>query len=143
MNTTSTLWYNSPAKAWTQSLPIGNGTLGAMVFGSPAHERLALNHDELWTGRPKDTVREGAPEVFVKARSLALEGKLYEAEELIEQDFLSVWSQAYMPLGDLELEFSLKGRVKDYRRSLDLEKAVAAVEFTCGQKKYKREYFAS
>ena len=62
MNTTSILWYNSPAKAWTQSLPIGNGTLGAMVFGSPAHERLALNHDELWTGRPKDTVREGAPE---------------------------------------------------------------------------------
>lgn len=104
---------------------------------------LALNHDELWTGRPKDTVREGAPEVFVKARSLALDGKLHEAEELIEQDFLSVWSQAYMPLGDLELEFSLKGRVKDYRRSLDLEKAVAAVEFTCGQKKYKREYFAS
>lgn len=143
MNTTSTLWYNSPAKAWTQSLPIGNGTLGAMVFGSPAHDRLALNHDELWTGRPKDTVREGAPEVFDKARSLALEGKLHEAEELIEQDFLSVWSQAYMPLGDLELEFSLKGRVKDYRRSLDLEKAVAAVEFTCGQKKYKREYFAS
>lgn len=143
MNTASVLWYNSPAKAWTQSLPIGNGTLGAMIFGTPAHERLALNHDELWTGEPKNTVRDGAPEVFKKARELALDGKLHEAQSILENDFNSVWSQAYMPLGDLEIDFSLKGKIKDYKRTLDLERATATVEFNCGGASYKREYFAS
>ncbi|MBQ4603201.1 MAG: glycoside hydrolase N-terminal domain-containing protein, partial [Clostridia bacterium] len=65
------LWYNSPAKAWTQCLPIGNGSLGAMIYGTVDKEVLALNHDELWTGRPKNTVREGAPEAFKKAQKLA------------------------------------------------------------------------
>ena len=137
------LWYKSRAKAWTQCLPIGNGTLGAMIYGCPAKEKLSLNHDELWNGVPKDTVRPGAPEAFRKARSLALEGKLHEAQEEIENNFQSVWSQAYMPLGDLEIDFGLRGRITDYRRSLDLENAVSSVEFTCSGVKYKREYFAS
>lgn len=143
MNSTSVLWYNSPAKAWTQSLPIGNGTLGAMVFGTASNELLSLNHDELWTGVPKDTVRKGAPDAFEKARKLALDSKLHEAQEVLENDFNSVWSQAYMPLGDLELDFGLKKKVREYTRSLDLEKGLAAVEFESGGIKYKREYFAS
>ncbi len=144
MSSSTVLWYNAPAKAWTQSLPIGNGTLGAMIYGGTSKELLCLNHDELWTGMPKNTVRDGAPEAFKKARDLALSGKLLEAEEEIETNFESVWSQAYMPLGNLEIEFSFKGRAKDYKRTLDLENAVSTVEFTaCSGVKYKREYFAS
>ena len=62
MSSSTLLWYNSPAKAWTQSLPIGNGTLGAMIYGTVDKEILALNHDELWTGKPKNTIIDGAPE---------------------------------------------------------------------------------
>ncbi len=138
-----TLWYNAPSKAWTQSLPIGNGTLGAMIYGGVSKEVLSLNHDELWNGRPKNTVKEGAPESFKKARDLALQGKLHEAQEEIEANFQSTWSQAYMPLGDLEIDFGCKGRAKEYKRSLDLENAVSKVEFIQSGVTYKREYFAS
>lgn len=143
MNSTSVLMYNSPAKAWTQSLPIGNGSLGAMIYGTVSRELLSLNHDELWTGVPKNTVREGAPEAFEKARTLALDGKLHEAQNVLENDFNSVWSQAYMPLGDLEIDFGIKKRVKNYTRTLDLEKALATVEFESAGVKYRRKYFSS
>ena len=143
MSSSTVLWYNAPAKAWTQSLPIGNGTLGAMIYGTPEKEILALNHDELWNGKPKNTVKEGAPDAFKKARDLALAGKLHEAQEEIETNFQSTWSQAYMPLGNLEIDFDAKGRVKNYKRSLDLENAISNVEFIRSKVKYKREYFAS
>ncbi len=137
------LWYNSPAKAWTQCLPIGNGTLGAMIYGSVDKEVLALNHDELWTGKPKNTIKEGAPEAFKKAQKLALDGRLHEAQDEIEKNFQSTWSQAYMPLGNLEIEFGKCSRAKDYKRTLDLENAVSTVSYTKSGVKYEREYFAS
>lgn len=143
MKFNSVLYYNSPAKSWTQALPIGNGTLGAMIWGDVKQEVLSLNHDELWTGFPKDTWREGAPEAFEKARQLALKGKFLEAEEEIEKNFASTWSQAYLPLGNLKFGFKLKGKVKDYRRSLNLDNAVAETSFICGDNECKREYFAS
>lgn len=143
MKNTSTLYYTSPAKAWTMALPIGNGTLGAMIYGDVKEEKLSLNHDELWTGKPKNTVREGAPESFEKARRLALECKYKEAQDEIENNFESTWSQAYLPLGDLNISFGIKGKAKDYKRYLDLDNAVAGVEFTVKDVKYTREYFAS
>ncbi len=143
MSSSTLLVYNSPAKAWTQSLPIGNGTLGAMIYGGTQKETLCLNHDELWTGKPKNTIRDGAPDSFGKARDLALDGKLHEAQKEIEESFESTWTQAYMPLGNIEIDFDLKGRIKDYRRTLNLENAVSEVEFTCSGIKYKREYIAS
>ena len=139
----NTLWYNAPAKAWTQSLPIGNGTLGGMIYGGTSKEVVSLNHDELWNGHPKNTVKEGAPEAFRKARDLALAGKLHEAQKEIETNFQSTWSQAYMPVGDLIITFDKKGRSKDYIRKLDLENALSTVEFTSGGVKYFREYFSS
>ncbi len=139
----SILLYNSPAKAWTQALPIGNGTLGAMVWGGAEKETLSLNHDELWSGKPKDTVREGAPESFKKAQKLALEGRLLEAKKEVEENFHSVFSQAYMPLGEMQLDFALSGAVRNYKRTLDLKTAAAAVEFTCKGVEYKREFIAS
>ncbi len=143
MKNSSTLYYTASAKAWTMALPIGNGTLGAMIYGDVKEEKLSLNHDELWTGKPKDTVREGAPESFEKARKLALECKYKEAQDEIENNFESTWSQAYLPLGDLNISFGIKGKAKDYKRYLDLDNAVAGVEFTVKDVKYTREYFAS
>lgn len=143
MSNTDTLFYTAPAKAWTQALPIGCGSLGAMIYGGTKEEILSLNHDELWTGHPKDTVRPGAPEAFKKARDLALDGKLHEACEEIQDNFESTWSQAYLPLGDLVIECSAKGRIKNYKRSLHLENAVSSVEYDCGNAHFSREYFAS
>lgn len=137
------LSYGAPAKAWTQSLPIGNGRLGGMIFGGVQNEVVCLNHDCLWTGVPKNTVREGAAKAFAQARSLALDGRFNEAQDLIENRFESVWSQAYMPLGDLNIKCKVGEKAKNYRRSLDLETAVSSVEFICGGIKHKREFFAS
>ncbi len=143
MANTSVLWYTSPAKAWTQSLPIGNGILGAMIYGGTEKDIICLNHDQLWTGTPRNTIREGAPESYKKAQKLALEGKLHEAQKEIQDNFQSVFTNAYVPLGNLEIVMQTKGRVKNYKRSLDLDTAVAASEFTCGNITYKKEYFAS
>lgn len=143
MSNTDTLFYTSPARAWTQALPIGNGHLGAMIFGGTTKERLSLNHDELWTGYPKDTIKIGAPESFKKAQALALEGRLLEAQKEVEENFDSVWSQAYLPLGDLDIEYSIKGRISNYKRSLSLSDSVSEVEFECGGVKFKRDFFAS
>ena len=143
MSKSSVLWYTSPAKAWTQALPIGNGTMGAMIYGTPKKEKLCLNHDELWSGIPKDTIKKGAPESFRKARDLALAGKFKEAQKEVEENFESVFTETYMPLGQLAINYKMKGRVSNYKRTLNLETSVAGVEFTCGGNEYKREYFAS
>lgn len=143
MSCSNILWYKAPAKAWTQSLPIGNGTLGAMIFGGTKEEKICLNHDELWSGKPKNTIKDGAPESFKKAQKLALEGRLNEAQAEVEENFQSVFSQAYMPLGTMEISFDLDGSAKNYKRSLDLRTAVSTVEFECRNVSYKREYLAS
>jgi alpha-L-fucosidase 2 len=144
MKTDSTrLWYKSPAKVWTQALPLGNGTLGAMVFGKTDKEVIALNHDELWSGFPQDKSNKGSWVHFIKARELALAGKLNEAQELIEKKWLGTWTQAYMPLGNLVIDFGKKRKAADYIRSLDLTNAVSSVEYTIDNTKYKRELFAS
>ncbi|MBQ2774397.1 MAG: glycoside hydrolase family 95 protein [Clostridia bacterium] len=142
MKDSSVLWYKKPAEYWVQALPIGNGTLGGMIYGGVAQEKIALNHDELWTGHPKDTTRPGAAEAFKKAREMALDGKLKEAQNLIESDFQSTWSQAYMPLGDLIIDFD-GDKYKNYRRSLDLNEAISYVDYEQGTKKIHREIFAS
>ena len=143
MANTSVLWYASPAKAWTQSLPIGNGILGAMIYGGVEKDLICLNHDQLWTGTPRDTIRKGAPESYKKAQKLALEGRLNEAQKEIQDNFQSVFTNAYVPFGNMEIIMQTKGRAKNYKRSLDLSNAVAATEYTCGKVTYKKEYFAS
>ena len=126
MKDSSFLWYDKPASAWTQALPIGNGTLGGMIYGKVKEETVSLNHDELWTVHPKNTIRPGSLEAFQKARALALDGKLRESQDIIESDFMSTWSQAYLPLGDLVLTFDGSDRKSDYIRSLDLDTAIAS-----------------
>ena len=143
MRDSSVLWYKKPADYWVQALPVGNGSLGGMIYGGVRQEKIALNHDELWTGHPQDTTRPGAAEAFLNARNLALEGKLSESQKLIESDFQSTWSQAYMPLGDLIIDFDGAKQYRRYRRSLDLDEAVSYVDYEQGVRRMHREAFAS
>lgn len=139
------LWYDAPAERWTEALPVGNGRLGAMVFGGVAAERLQLNEDTLWTGGPRSYDHPGAAEVLPQLRELLFAGKQKEAESLASERFMSIpiRQRAYQPLGDLLFEFSGHANPKHYRRSLDLDQAIASVSYSCNGVRYAREVFAS
>ncbi|NLG52221.1 MAG: glycoside hydrolase family 95 protein [Chloroflexi bacterium] len=139
------LWYRQPARRWVEALPIGNGRLGAMIFGGPEQERLQLNEDTLWSGYPHDYSNPEAREYLDEVRRLIFAGQYAEAEALADAHMMSVPSrlQAYQPLGDLWLDFPGHAEVADYTRSLDLQDAVARVEYSRGEATFRREVFAS
>ncbi|MFT4176988.1 MAG: glycoside hydrolase family 95 protein [Luteolibacter sp.] len=139
------LWYRDPAKVWTEALPVGNGRLGAMVFGGTAEERLQLNEDTLWTGQPHEYQNEGAVRVLPEMRRLLAEGKQKEAEELGNKEFMGQPKRlkSYQPLGDLWLRMEGHETVKNYHRELDLDTAVASVRYQVDGVTYTRETFSS
>ncbi len=136
------LWYEKPAKAWVEALPVGNGRLGAMVFGDPRHERLALNVDTLWSGGPREWNNPEAREWLPKVRGAVLAGRYAEADELAKH-MQGPFNQSYLPLGDLLLDFDGVGEVEGYRRELDLDRAVATTTFRAGGAVHVREVLAS
>lgn len=136
------LFYKKPAKVWTSALPLGNGSIGAMVFGGPQCETVALNYDQLWTGFPKTYQHMCSYDSFEKARKLALDGRLNEAQKLLEKDFEGHNSEAYMPFGDMIIECH-KGVVRNYSRSLDLSTAIHTVKYIKSDVRYTRETFIS
>ncbi|MBL9193857.1 MAG: glycoside hydrolase family 95 protein [Opitutaceae bacterium] len=139
------LWYAQPAVKWEEALPVGSGRLGAMVFGRTATERIQFNEDTLWTGKPHDYVRAGSAEALPEVRRLLLEGRIKEAETLGRSRLLSdpVRQKAYQPFGDLWLEFPGHETVTDYRRELDLDRAVATTTYRVGGVTFRREVLAS
>ncbi len=149
------LWYRQPARNWNEALPLGNGRLGAMVFGGVHKERLQLNEDTLWSGYPYDPTNPDAHQHLERVRQLVFEGKYREAERIADQFMMgrvTVGNQtyfpfrhlmAYQPLGDLWLEFDHQGEVQAYRRELDIGKAIAYVRYTVGDTLYEREMFIS
>ncbi|BET68881.1 glycoside hydrolase family 95 protein [Opitutales bacterium ASA1] len=139
------LVYSQPARVWTEALPVGNGRLGAMVFGTLAEERLQLNEDTLWTGKPHDYSHEGAVEVLPELRRLLREGKQKEAEALAMQRFMSVplRQMAYQPLADLRLAFAGHERATDYARRLDLDRAIVETTYRVDGVRYTRETLSS
>ena len=139
------LWYRAPARQWEEALPIGNGRLGAMVFGGVTRERLQFNEDTVWTGKPHDYAHEGAVDVLPKLRQLLREGKQREAEKLAMARFMSVpiRQEAYQPCGDLWIDVPGHTAVSGYRRMLDLATAVSRVEYTHNGVRFVREAFAS
>jgi len=143
--TASRLSYPQPAKQWTEALPIGNGRLGAMVFGGIEEERLQFNEDTLWTGKPHDYSHAGAAEYLSIVRKLIFEGKQREAEALAMEHMMSVplRQHAYQPFGDLYLHFPDAHKPGDYRRELDLDTAIAGVTYTVDGAKFTREVFSS
>jgi alpha-L-fucosidase 2 len=138
------LWYDKPASDWVQALPIGNGRIGAMVFGDPAHERLQLNEGTLWAGGPYDPVNPEAKAALTEARKLINEGKFGEAGGLINAKVIaSPRSQMpYQTVGDLLLNFPSAGAISNYRRDLNLDTAVATVSYTDNGVRYTREMFS-
>jgi alpha-L-fucosidase 2 len=142
---TNTLWYNKPANIWTDALPVGNGHMGATVFGGTAHERIQFNESTVWTGEPHDYAHKGASQSLAKIRELLWAGKQKEAEDLAMKEFMSepIRQKAYQALGDLLIETPGVENATGYKRSLDLDTGIATTEFTSGGVKYKREVFAS
>jgi len=139
------LWYARPAAKWDEALPIGNGRLGAMVFGGTENERIQFNEDTLWTGGPHEYHHPGAAAYLPKIRGLLAEGKQREAEKLAMQEFMSVplRQKAYQPFGDLRLSFPGHDKPADYRRELDIDSAVATVRYRVGDVAFERQALAS
>jgi alpha-L-fucosidase 2 len=138
-----TLWYRRPAQQWVEALPIGNGRLGAMVFGGIERERLQLNEDTLWSGGPRDWNNPNAPKVLAEVRRLIAEEKYVEADRAA-RGMQGPYTQSFLPLGDLVLEFE-HGDIAQggYRRQLDLQTALAGVRYRIGKVNYVREMFSS
>ena len=139
------LWYRRPARQWVEALALGNGRLGAMVFGGVLTERLQLNEDTLWAGSPYDPANPEAPSALPEARRLIFEGKYLEAENLISQKMMGkpLRQMPYQPVGDFLIEFPEVKQVTNYIRKLDLDTAVATVKFTVGETTYTRTVFSS
>lgn len=141
------LWYEKSAERWEESLPIGNGSLGAMILGGAEEEILGLNEESVWSGYYKDKNNAKAADCLEEVRSLIFSGKNKEAERLIQNNMLGEYNESYLPLGNLKLKFAYgsgkEGKAEGYRRQLDLENAVAQVSYTCNEVHYQREYFAS
>lgn len=140
-----TLWYAKPASQWVEALPIGNGRLGAMVFGGVEKEHLQFNEDTLWAGKPHEYQHEGAVNHLPEIRKLLADGKQREAQDLAGREFLSqpVHQQKYQPFGDLFIESMGAENATDYRRDLDLTRAVTSVHYRVGDIAYQRVAFAS
>ena len=137
------LWYRRPARAWEEALPIGNGRIGAMVFGGAEEERLALNEDTLWSGYPKDKNNPEAKEHLKSVRDKIKAGEIAAAEEETNRFLLGQWTESYLPLGDLLLEMQGAGEISDYRRSLDIRTGLSRTEFVQGGVRFVRTAFVS
>ncbi len=125
------LWYDKPASQWVEALPIGNGRLGAMVFGGTPSERLQLNEDTLYAGGPYDPNNREALNALPEARRLIFAGKYKEANDLIGEKMMAhpIKQMPYEPVGDLRLEFPGHNEISNYRRELDLDTAIAKVSY--------------
>ena len=134
--------YDQPASEWTEALPIGNGRLGAMVFGGVAEEHLQLNESTFWSGGPTDWNNPSALEALPEVRAAALAGDYAKATALYCK-MQGPYVQSYQPLGDLSIRFQQYGEATDYSRSLDIERAVATTTYRIGDATYTREVFTS
>ncbi|MBO4754094.1 MAG: glycoside hydrolase family 95 protein [Bacteroidales bacterium] len=139
------MWYDRPAVLWTEALPLGDGRLGAMMFGNPLQERLQLNEETLWAGNPNNNYNPEAAEWIPKIRELVFQGRYREAQDLCTRYVKSPTNQGmpYQPFGDLFVNFNDQLGYSNYRRSLDLDSALAVVEYDVNDVHYRRECFTS
>ena len=138
-----TIWYSQPAKVWEEAVPIGNGRIGGMIHGGVDKEVLSLNDDRLYSGEPGHRdVKLDFTRDFKKVTDWLRQGQYAEAHEFITKNWLGRSQAAYQPLGDLSLEFPA-GPFEQYRRELDIGRAVARTTYVQNGTRYTREYFAS
>src|SRR5690348_12274923 len=139
------LWYRQPAEQWVEALPIGNGRIGAMIFGGVARERLQLNDDTLYAGGPYDPSSPEALVALPKVRQLIAEGRYVEAHDLANEKMMGrpLRMPSYQTVGDLVLGFGVSSYATGYRRSLDLDAAIATTRYVQDGVTCSRELFAS
>ncbi|MCX6898290.1 MAG: glycoside hydrolase family 95 protein [Verrucomicrobia bacterium] len=153
------LWYRQPATKWEEALPVGNGHIGAMIYGGVLVEHIQFNEHTIWTGQPHSYAHKGAVKALPEMRRLLFEGralelqgqikaaraKQKESEDLAMRGFMSepLRQKAYQPCGDLWIEFDGHDKATDYRRWLDLDQALAVTEYKCGDVTFRRVVFAS
>jgi len=139
------LWYDRPAESWNEALPLGNGRLGAMVFGGVTEERIQFNEETLWTGAPHDYAHEGAVNYLEPIRQLLREGNQEEAQQLAMKEFMSVplRQKQFQPFGDLLLYFPDHDNYTNYHRELDISHALCRTTYRVGEVQYTREVLAS
>jgi alpha-L-fucosidase 2 len=139
------LWYKQPAKKWTEALPIGNGRLGAMVFGGAANELIQLNEATLWAGGPVRTnVNPNAYENLLKARNALFNGEHYDSAYQYAKGMQGYYSESYLPLGDLKIHQQLKdSTITGYYRDLNISDAIATTRFTADGTVFTRQIISS
>ena len=141
------LWYNQPAQTWTQALPIGNGVMGGMVFGTPAVEHIQINEETIWAGQPNNVVNPNAKKALPEVRRLIFEGKYKEAQDLANAQVMPQaagknMGMPFQPFGDLYIAMPGHADYQNYERWLDLDNAKSVVKYEVDGVQYKRETIA-
>jgi alpha-L-fucosidase 2 len=143
-NNNQTLWYDKPAAVWPEALPIGNSYMGAMIFGDAQREHIQFNESTLYSGEPDATFKNiNVRKYYQQVTELLKAGKYQEADAIVGKELLGRNYQAYQPLGDFFTNFEHKQSISNYKRWLDIGTATAYTEYTVGNTKFKRQYFAS
>lgn len=139
------LWYDRPAERWVEALPLGNGSLGVMLYGGTMHEELQLSEESIWGGGPHNNLNPKAREALPEIRELLLQGENRKAQELCGEAIISPTSHGmpFQTVGSLLLDLEEMGEIEGYRRSLDLNRATASVTFSTGEATIQREAFTS
>ena len=139
------LWYTQPAKQWVEALPVGNGRLGAMVFGDPSRETIQLNENTVWAGQPNRNDNPNAKAALPEVRKLIFEGRYKEAQDLVNKNFISKTSQGmpYQTVGNLNLQFPGHERYTNYYRELDIENAITSSRYSINGINYSTKVFSS
>ena len=139
------LWYKQPAKEWTEALPVGNGRLGAMIFGKVNEELIQLNESTLWSGGPvPKSINPDAPKFLPQIRDVLLNEEDYEKAEPLVKKMQGLYTESYMPLGDLLIKQKFKDTVaSSYYRDLNLKNAVSTTRFTIDGTEFTRQVFSS
>ena len=144
-NPSTLMWYSSPAQKWEDALPVGNGRLGAMVFGKNGEERIQLNEETYWSGGPYSTVVKGGYKVLPEIQKLVFEEKYLAAHNLFGRNLMGypVEQMKYQPLGNLHLFFKNQDSIINYKRWLNLEDGISGVSYSSNGITYQREVFSS
>lgn len=136
------LFYTKPAEHWEETLPLGNGSIGAMIWGSQ-DERIGLNEESLWSGYYHDKNNDKALSSLEKVRKLIFDGNYIDAQEQIEASMFGEFTESYLPLGDIIIKLNHQEKITQYERRLSLDTAISSIGYQCQTTKFNREYFVS
>lgn len=137
------LCWNTPAADWNEAIPLGNGSIGAMVFGNPDGETIALNHDTLWSGRPNNRLNPAVRDALPETIRLIKNGKYRKADSCLQKSLGMLRTNSYLPAGTLHILFGNEGRAADFLRELDLASACAKIKYVKDAVTFEREMFVS